>query len=412
MALTCRNLTKIQYGNLLELVAGEEGLNNIILSSHVLEIIEYMDFVKKGDLIITLGYVLQNDKEKWKEFIYKLCEKESAGIIIDRERLENDTIEIIKNVCNQCDFPLFVMPVEMRMPNLQDSISAVIYEEGMKGMLAEKFFLEIMYSNMPVSLSKIKKAEKYGFDVSAKYCFIDVECKIDKNIKSMDFGEEKKIYRGLKGATYTIYDENVNEYIREKLNDCIKEYSDNYYIIVNGEKHTILLNSDNNRTEKILYRIKDTLSRQEILYRIGISCSFRGVENINKCYEQAVFARHRCDYNEEKYYENYGIDAIIHSSTDYELLKSIRDNFLGTILEINEEIKRVEMLRTLEEFIKHNCNYEDTAKVLYCHSNTVRNRISDIEKRLGIDHSSYNDIFNIRLALGINKKLEKMKRTL
>ena len=68
MALTCRNLTKIQYGNMLELVAGEEGLNNIILCTHVLEIIEYMDFVKKGDLIITLGYVLQNDKEKWKKF--------------------------------------------------------------------------------------------------------------------------------------------------------------------------------------------------------------------------------------------------------------------------------------------------------------------------------------------------------
>lgn len=57
MSLTCRNLLKIPYGNKLELAAGEEGLGNIVLSSHVLEILEYMDFVQKGDLIITLGYV-------------------------------------------------------------------------------------------------------------------------------------------------------------------------------------------------------------------------------------------------------------------------------------------------------------------------------------------------------------------
>ena len=144
MSLTCRNLLKIPYGNKLELAAGEEGLGNIVLSSHVLEILEYMDFVQKGDLIITLGYVLQNDREKWKEFIYRICEKEAAGLIIDKERLHAETINLIKRICNECDCPLFIMPVEMRMPNLQESISAVLYEESMKSMLAEKFFLELM----------------------------------------------------------------------------------------------------------------------------------------------------------------------------------------------------------------------------------------------------------------------------
>ena len=63
MALVCRNLLKVPYANKMELVTGEVGLGNIILRTHVVEIADYIDFVQKGDLIITIGYVLLNNKD-------------------------------------------------------------------------------------------------------------------------------------------------------------------------------------------------------------------------------------------------------------------------------------------------------------------------------------------------------------
>lgn len=402
MALACRNLLKIPYANKMELVAGEGGLGNIVQRTHILEIIEYMDFVQKGDLIITLGYVLKNNIEKWQEFLERLFEKEIAALAIDTERLNKETVRMIRESCEKKNCPLFIMPVEMRIPDLQESISKVLHEESMKSMLAEKFFLELMYNNSPVSISKIKKAEKYGFDLNRLYYFIDIELLVDKDIDLQDGSKIKQTYIGIRGDIYTIFDENPMEQLKTILYGCLNETDVRSYIIVNGEKLTVLVSPQPLQIQNVVDHICAELQELEIEYKIGVSTKTAGLENMSVCYGQSVFARHRCDEkNSIKYFETFGIEAIIHDSTDKELLNAICESFLGPVLEIQDVGKKTEILNTLSKFLQHNCSYEETAEVLFCHSNTVRNRISDIEKKLGISHANFNDMFNIRLALAI-----------
>lgn len=409
MALTCRNLLKIPYASKIELVAGEEGLGNVVQRTHILEIIEYMDFVQKGDFIITLGYVMNNDKDKWQEFISRLFEKEIAALAIDTERLNTDTVRMIRELCEKNSCPLFIMPVEMRIPDLQESISKVLHEESMKSMLAEKFFLELMYNNSPVSLSKIKKAEKYGFDMNRTYYFIDIEILPDKDFDLQDGSKIRQTYKGISGDIYTIYDENPVEQLKTILYGCLAGTGARSYIIVNGERLTALVSPNPLPIQNVADNICAELKELELDYRIGVSTKTMGLENMNICYGQSVFARHRCDGNDRvKYFETFGIEAIIHNSIDAELLNSICESFLGAVLGIADEIKREEILNTLNAFIEHNCSYDETAEVLYCHSNTVRNRISDIEKRLGISHTNLNDMFNINLALAIYKNHKQL----
>lgn len=400
MALTCRNLLKVPYANKMELVTGEVGLGNIILRTHVLEILGYMDFVQKGDLIITIGYVLNNDKEKWQEFIYQLSVKEVAGLAIDTERLDKDTLKLIRDVCIECECPLFIMPVEMRTPDLQESISRVLYEESMKSMMAEKFFLELMYNNSPISQSKMKRAEKYGFDFELYYYFIDIELCFEKGFDLQDKG--KQTYKGISGDIYTIYEENPIEQIKTILYGCVNEVKSRTYIIVNGEKLTLLISPRPMKIQDIVNNICRELKELNIEYKIGISSKTMGLEGMSTCYEQAVFARKGCNQiNSAVYFENFGIEAIIHNSGTNSLLEAICESILGPVLNMKDKPKKEEIIETLSRFIENNCNYDETAAVLYCHSNTVRNRISDIEKRLGISHTNFNDMFNIKLALAI-----------
>lgn len=408
MALTCKNLLKIPYANKMEFVAGEDGLGGVIQRTHILEIIEYMDFVQKGDFIITLGYVLKNDKERWKEFLNLLFEREIAALAIDTERLETDTVKMIRELCEKNACPLFIIPVEMRIPDLQESISKVLHEESMKSMLAEKFFLELMYNNSLVSNSKIKKAEKYGFDMNRMYYFVDIELVADRDLDLQDGSKIKQTYKGITGDIYTIYDENPVEQLKTILYGCIGGKDVGNYIIANGEKLTVLVSPHPAMIQNVVDSICTELNELEIEYKIGVSTKTKGLENMNICYEQAVFARRRCDENSHvKYFETFGIEAIIHDSTDTQLLTSICESFLGAVLAIEDEAKREEIFNTLNEFIRHNCSYDETAEVLYCHSNTVRNRISDIEKRLGISHTNLNDMFNIKLALAIYQNNRK-----
>lgn len=406
MALVCRNLLKVPYANKMELVTGEVGLGNIILRTHVVEIADYIDFVQKGDLIITIGYVLLNNKDKWEEFIYQLCEKEIAAIAIDVERLHKDTVELIKRTCIECECPLFIMPVEMRTPDLQDSISRLIYEEKLKSTMAEQFFLELMYSNVPISLNKIKKAERYGFDSLAEYYFIDIKLNLDKNADIKTDSKCQQIYTGISGNTYTIFEENPIEQIKSILYGCIDVTDRKSYIIENGDNLTVLVSPEpfgiNDMAEKIFKELREL----DIEYIAGVSSKVIGLSDIYTCYEQALFSRkENKDINTCLFFEEFGIEAIIHNSVDITLLEAVCENILGPVFNISDEEKKNEIINTLSKYIENNCSYEETAKVLFCHSNTVRNRISDIETRLKIDHTKFNDMFNVKLALEIYKNI-------
>lgn len=402
MSLTCRSLLKIPYASQMELATGEEGLGNVILRTHVLEILGYIDFVQKGDLIITIGYVLKNDKEKWREFIYELNEKEIAGLAIDVERLHTDTVEWIQSLCTECGCPLFIMPVEMRTPDLQESISRVLFEESMKFMMAEKFFLELMFNNTPISPGKLKRAEKYGFDFEKQYYLADIALCMEKGMDLQDKSKVKQTYRGISGDVYMIYDEAPVEQIKTILYGCVNGLETRPHIIVNGEHLILLVSPDNMDIRNLIRNICDELEELDMEYKIGVSSRIMGIENIHTGYEQAVFAGRRCNQiNSVGFFETFGIEAIIHNSPDKELLQAICESILGPILKMKDESKKEEILETLHQFIEHNCNYEETAEVLYCHSNTVRNRISDIEKRLGISRTNFKDMFHITLALAI-----------
>lgn len=401
MALTCRNLLKVPFANRMELVAGESGLSNIITNTHVLEIPEYVDFLKAGEFVISIGYLLGNDKRKWEDFIYRICEKRIAGIAIDAERLNPDTLECIKKACNECECPLFIVPVEMRFPDLQESIFSVLHEESMKTEMAEKFIMGLMYDNSPITQSKIRKAEKYGYHLSEYYFFVDIKLKLQKDFVIEDESKKRQTYTGVSGDIYTIYDENPFEQIKKILYQRMQELGINVYIISNGDKISLLVEATNGEISQALSVVCAQLKEREIDYRIGVSSKVKGLEALYLYYEQAVFARKNCDKEHPiQYYDSLGIEAIIHNHTNTELLGAVCENILRPILELNAP-KRDEMLETLDCFLKNDCNYEKTAQAMFCHGNTIRNRVADIEKRLQISHTSFQDMFNVKLALTI-----------
>lgn len=401
MALTCRNLLKVPFANRMELAAGESGLSNIITNTHVLEIPEYINFLKDGEFVISIGYLLGNDKRKWEDFICRICEKRIAGLAIDTERLTKDTLECIKRVCDECECPLFIVPVEMRFPDLQESIFSVLHEESMKMEMAEKFIMGLMYDNSPITQSKLRKAEKYGYHLSEYYFFVDIKLILQKDFVMGDQSKPRQTYTGVSGDIYTIYDENPLEQIKTILYRRMQELGTNAYIITNGDKLSLLMEAPNAELSGALDMVCTELAARGIDYRMGVSSKVKGLEALYLYYEQAVFARKNCDKEHPiNYYDSLGIEAIIHNHTNTELLGAVCENILRPILELNAP-KRDEMLETLDGFLKNDCNYEKTAQAMFCHSNTIRNRMADIEKRLHISHTSFQDMFNVKLALTI-----------
>ena len=61
------------------------------------------------------------------------------------------------------------------------------------------------------------------------------------------------------------------------------------------------------------------------------------------------------------------------------------DMMLNNLKDFFEEDENKELIETLKAYLDCNLNYSRTAKKLYVHVNTVRNRIEQINDRIQID---------------------------
>jgi DNA-binding PucR family transcriptional regulator len=62
-----------------------------------------------------------------------------------------------------------------------------------------------------------------------------------------------------------------------------------------------------------------------------------------------------------------------------------------------------QLLETLEVFFESNGSLEKTANELFIHQNTVRYRLSGVEKELGLDPLSSKGQFTLRIALALGR---------
>lgn len=91
-----------------EVVAGKDGLNNIIKWVHILEITNVEKLLKGNELILTTGVSIQNDTEKFLFFVEGLIKANSAGLCIEYgdyiQRVPDEVIDL----ANRHQFPVIV----------------------------------------------------------------------------------------------------------------------------------------------------------------------------------------------------------------------------------------------------------------------------------------------------------------
>jgi purine catabolism regulator len=118
-----------------------------------------------------------------------------------------------------------------------------------------------------------------------------------------------------------------------------------------------------------------------------------------------VAARHACRFarlhrSAEGFgdYTEFGSNALLVALQDDELLTSFRSAVLGP-LEAYDRTHHTDLMKTLETFFHFECHWVKTAKELYVHVNTLRNRLSRVEELTGRRLSSMSDRVDFYIAL-------------
>jgi len=87
------------------------------------------------------------------------------------------------------------------------------------------------------------------------------------------------------------------------------------------------------------------------------------------------------------------------------VLEDFFQESLGGLIEYDNE-HNAELLPTLSEYLKQNCNAVQTAQKLFIHKNTLTYRIKKIEKITAKDFNNMQDRVTLQMALIIGEQLD------
>src|SRR5699024_7484368 len=220
-------------------------------------------------------------------------------------------------------------------------------------------------------------------------------------------------------------EEENNEHFPEYLEDCINNMVTViedmiHYLNLNGIVSTkfngiqILLgfkeedridNKLKDFNNRILKSLKGKFTNIDV--RIGGGRSYKGLENVNKSFADAVKSvrigklltdKSIIAFDELGIFKILGQDFLIDELADFykETLKPLVDY---------DKQRSTELVKTLEAYFEFNGNLTKVSENLYTHYNTILYRINRIKQITDMDLDDSNDRLNLEIALKISKIL-------
>lgn len=382
MALLIKNIIEFNLLEGAKIVAGHNGINNEVLWVNLMEILDSLDSLQKGELLITTGYQI-DDYELYKDIIIKLKNKGVSGMAIQTGYYTDKVPDYIKTSANEHDFPIIELPqnltfshithalieninLQLSLNNDSDLINLKLklnhiinstYNNYIYKMINNKsyFFLFSVYSMDTNRITHnvmsycINKIQTYfassGYEVhvefSGKKAFFTVSLKDELSFQDVSFD------------------------ISKILTSLASKFQMNFLMGTSALKSA----------ESVLASFNDALASEDVLKKIGAK---KGI----------------CFFDDLKLFKLIEIFRYSNYSTKfaYDTLKDLIDY---------DAIHNSSYLETLRLYLMNECNITSTSEKLFVHRHTLKNRLNKISELCGLDFRSYHSrlIFSIALFI-------------
>ncbi|MDP4178287.1 MAG: PucR family transcriptional regulator ligand-binding domain-containing protein [Bacillota bacterium] len=386
MGLLIKNIIEF---NLLEgavIAAGHNGSNNEVQWVNLMEILDSLDSLQKGELLITTGYQIDN-YSLYKDIILKLKNKGVAGIAIQTGYYTQKIPDYIKDSANQLDFPVIELPQNLTFSHIThaliENINLQLNLSNDSDLINLKLKLNNItngtYNNYINEMLNDSEPSKTCFFLFSIYCvdnnhitqniisysiskirnyFIDANCKLKEELSG-----KKALFTVSLNENISLKD--VNYELSKIITALTIKFQMNFYIGVSYIKNS----------ENIMGSFNDALTSEDLLKKIGAKKGVCFFEDINLFKILEIF-----------HYSNYS------TTFAYDTLKELIDY---------DSIHNSSYIETLRLYLINECNINSTAEKLFVHRHTLKNRLNKITVLTGLNFESYNSkmIFSIALLI-------------
>lgn len=362
----------------VSIIAGKEGVNNIIEWFHMAENMFEIDHINEKELVFSSGEKL-DDEHHFMQFLEKLIDRKSSGLVIAYGYYLKCISEKVKKFCNEKSFPLMMVTYSVNISNITKLLSIQLLE-------SEKINRQL-FSAMKNAISFPEKMEgylptllQYGFKKNEPYSVTIIKMKNPESIGSSEI-----------------------QWIVKSMEKLLLSAGDKSFVLTMDNIFVFVFsNYAEEDIRMIMLKIIMLLRMKEYKFFVGSSINHPEIGKLSQAYVQAkkvVNLSERMGWmNIFVRYRELGVYQLLLSIDNKETIKRYYSDMLGK-LEEHDQNNGSDYLEFLNVYLNSNCNINDTADKLFIHRNTVVYKIKKINELLDCDLSEIDVRVQLYLAI-------------
>lgn len=382
MAVTLRSLCeKASYRYGMRVIAGNDGLSNIVQWVHTVEDVEVGEFLHGGELIFSTG--IANPNRDWLlPFVKNLIDRQVSGLVINIGPYIKTVPKEVIDYCNEMNFPLMDIPWKTRIVDIsRDFCKCIILSEREEEGIGETLRNIVFF---PGNIEEyIPVLESHNFDRNANYCLIAV------NIES---------------ESDTVFEKAI--LVFERIICSLKKHWGGFR--VDSTIYYVICDSTDKEIDDVVNRIQNQQNNDASLKKIFIAVGLPkcNISSLNKSYQitsRMVTLAGKKDIS-PIYYEKLGVKKIILAVDNQDVLKAFYNEHLLS-LETYDNENGTDYMNFLRLYFKYDGSIQKLAEETFVHRNTINYQLSKIKKIIGSEIKTFDERFKLMLALQIKETL-------
>lgn len=387
MYFRCIDLFSMKYFKEGKLISGERGIYKEISWPYIKTTHSIKEWVNGKEII----FILYNKKNTdLKLLLEESIEKNLSGMVIltdEKDMIYN--IEILE-LSNKKEFPIFILPWNIKLLNLTQEIILNIQKYREKNIELKKIFKEII--NSPI----------INYEFLEKFYEISI-----LNYNFIGIFENK-------------YEDNIKEFYGKFFDKILKELTHKGFIKKNeivyfsyGKKIVFLIFTDNivygQKIKDIIINIfKNYLIDKKHIYLSLSSISSNNL-SIKEKYEITEKLSSLCEYNENVIdYENIGIYKLFIEIKGNKIVENYFIDKIKIIIDY-DKVHKTNLLETINQYFFNNLHLINTSKSLGIHRNTLIYRINIVKELRKKDFSCSMENLELYNSILFYKFITKTK---
>ncbi|HKL11874.1 MAG TPA: helix-turn-helix domain-containing protein [Clostridia bacterium] len=272
-------------------------------------------------------------------------------------------------------------------------------EQSLKGD-----FLDSLLTGVPNDYL-LKCSENYHFNMESSHRILLVKFMFESPSGTSLTNHEKHVRNCLK-RYYTPFDNALQSSSPGSI-----ALLRHHYIVCILESSPL---KDNLDVEEVLNIVKSKYHQnyshefKTLKLRIGISDAFDKIGDFRNAYESARHTVKMIESSDSPIVSLYFKDIEVKRfllANEKEHLRSYYNKVLAPLLDYDNN-SRNDFIETLEIYLKSNCNWSESKKLLHIHGNTLTYRLNRISEIMNMDLKNYQDRLRLQIAFEIQELLK------